>query len=174
VISGNIFLVGPMGAGKSSVGKQLAKALARDFYDSDKEIEKRTGVSISWIFEREGEEGFRQREHNMIAELAELKDAVIATGGGAILSEENRKIFRAKGHVVYLSASVEQLYRRTSRDKTRPLLQTENPKQRIREILKLREPLYKEVADIVLRTGEHSIQHVVSGLIKKLEKLGQQ
>jgi shikimate kinase len=173
VISGNIFLVGPMGAGKSSVGKQLAKALARDFYDSDKEIEKRTGVSISWIFEREGEEGFRQREHNMIAELAELKDAVIATGGGAVLSEENRKILRAKGHVVYLSASVEQLYRRTSRDKTRPLLQTENPKQRIREILKLREPLYKEVADIELRTGEHSIQHVVSGLIKKIEKLGQ-
>lgn len=173
MISGNIFLVGPMGAGKSTVGKQLAKSLGREFYDSDKELEKRTGVSISWIFEMEGEEGFRAREQKIIDELTGLKDIVLATGGGVVLAEENRRVLRSRGHVVYLSASVEQLLRRTSKDKSRPLLQTDNPKQRIREILAQREALYRDVADIELRTGEQSIQHVVSGLIKQLEQLGQ-
>lgn len=170
---GNIFLVGPMGAGKSTVGRQLAKTLGRDFYDSDKEIEKRTGVSISWIFEMEGEEGFRAREQKVIDELTDLKNIVLATGGGAILAEENRRALRSRGHVVYLSASVEQLMRRTAKDKSRPLLQTENPKQQIADLLALREQLYHDVADIELRTGEQSIQHVVSGLIKKLENLDQ-
>ncbi len=173
MISGNIFLVGPMGAGKSTVGKQLAKSLGRDFYDSDKELEKRTGVSVSWIFEMEGEEGFRIREQKIIDELTGLKDIVLATGGGVVLSEENRRVLRSRGHVVYLSASVDQLLRRTAKDKSRPLLQTENPKQRVKEILSQREPLYQDVADIELRTGEQSIQHVVSGLIKQLEQLGQ-
>jgi len=162
-----------MGAGKSTVGKQLAKALGRDFYDSDKEIEKRTGVSISWIFEMEGEEGFRIREQKVIDELTSLKDIVLATGGGAVLAEENRRLLRSRGHVVYLSASVEQLLRRTAKDKSRPLLQTENPKQRVKELIAQRDPLYHDVADIELRTGEQSIQHVVSGLIKQLEQLGQ-
>lgn len=170
---GNIFLVGPMGAGKSTVGRQLAKTLGRDFYDSDKEIEKRTGVSISWIFEMEGEEGFRAREQKVIEELSDLKNIVLATGGGAVLAEENRRVLRSRGHVIYLSASVEQLMRRTAKDKSRPLLQTENPKQQIADLLALREQLYLDVADIELRTGEQSIQHVVSGLIKKLEELGQ-
>jgi shikimate kinase len=173
VISGNIFLVGPMGAGKSTVGKQLAKSLGRKFFDSDKELENRTGVSISWIFEMEGEAGFRVREQKIIDELTGLKDIVLATGGGVVLSEENRRALRSRGHVVYLSASVEQLLRRTSKDKSRPLLQTDNPKQRIKEILAQREALYRDVADIELRTGEQSIQHVVSGLIKQLELLGQ-
>jgi len=173
VIIGNVFLVGPMGAGKSTVGRQLAKTLGRDFYDSDKEIEKRTGVSISWIFEMEGEAGFRAREQKVIAELTDLKNVVLATGGGAVLAEENRRILRSRGHVVYLSASVEQLMRRTSKDKSRPLLQTEDPKQQIVDLLAQRDQLYRDVADIELRTGEQSIQHVVSGLVKKLEILGQ-
>ena len=171
MISGNIFLVGPMGAGKSTVGRQLARALNRDFFDSDKEIEKRTGVSISWIFEMEGEEGFRVREQKVIDELSSLKDIVLATGGGAILAEENRRILRARGHVVYLSASIEQLFRRTAKDKTRPLLQTEDPKQQIADLLAKRDPLYTSVADVVLRTGEQSIQHAVTAIIKQLEEL---
>ncbi len=161
-----------MGAGKSTVGRHLAKALGRDFYDSDRDIEDRTGVSISWIFEMEGEAGFREREKKAIAELTAHKDIVLATGGGAILAEENRRILRSRGHVVYLSASEEQLLRRTAKDKSRPLLQTDDPKQQIAALLASRDPLYRDVADVVLRTGEHSIQHVVSGLIKQLENLG--
>jgi len=173
VVSGNIFLVGPMGAGKSTVGRQLAKALGRDFFDSDKEIEKRTGVSISWIFEMEGEEGFRAREKKVIDDLSQLKDIVLATGGGAVLSEDTRRALRSRGNVVYLSASVEQLLRRTAKDKTRPLLQTDDPKQQIADLLKARETLYQNVADIELRTGEQSIQYAVSELIKQLAEVGQ-
>ncbi|NOQ94184.1 MAG: shikimate kinase AroK [Methylophaga sp.] len=173
MVSGNIFLVGPMGAGKSTVGRQLAKALGRDFYDSDKEIEKRTGVSISWIFEMEGEEGFRIREQKVIDDLTKLKDIVLATGGGAVLSDDNRRALRSRGNVVYLSASAEQLFRRTSKDKTRPLLQTDDPKQQIVELLDERDPLYKNVADIELRTGDQSIQHAVAEVIKQLENVGQ-
>jgi shikimate kinase len=173
VIASNIFLVGPMGAGKSTVGKQLAKALGRDFYDSDKEIERRTGVSISWIFEMEGEAGFRLREQKVIDELTELKNIVLATGGGAVLAEQNRRALRSRGYVVYLSASVEQLLRRTNKDKNRPLLQTDKPKDTIVDLMAERAPLYQDVADIELRTGDQSIQYVVSGLIKQLEKLDQ-
>jgi len=162
-----------MGAGKSTVGKQLAKALGRDFYDTDKEIERRTGVSISWIFEMEGEVGFRLREQKVVDELSRLKNIVLATGGGVVLSEDNRRVLRSRGYVVYLSASVEQLLRRTSKDKNRPLLQTENPKETVKVLMTERVPLYQDVADIELRTGEQSIQYVVSGLIKKLEQLDQ-
>lgn len=171
-ILGNIFLVGPMGAGKSTVGRQLAKALGRDFVDSDKEIEQRTGVSISWIFEMEGEAGFRVREQKVIEELSSLKDIVLATGGGAVLDEATRRILRSRGHVVYLTASVEQLFRRTSKDKSRPLLQGDDPKKQIITLLEQRDPLYRDVADIVLRTGDQSIQHAVSDVIKQLEELG--
>jgi len=160
-----------MGAGKSTVGKQLAKSLGRDFFDSDNEIERRTGVSISWIFEMEGEAGFRAREQKVIEELTDKKNIVLATGGGAILSADNRRVLRSRGYVVYLSASVDQLLRRTSKDKNRPLLQTNEPKQQIAELLAFRDPLYKDVADVELRTGDQSIQYVVSGLIKKLENL---
>ena len=173
MIASNIFLVGPMGAGKSTVGKQLAKSLGRDFYDSDKEIEKRTGVSIAWIFEMEGEAGFRLRERKVIDELTELKNIVLATGGGAVLAEENRRVLRSRGYVVYLSASVEQLLRRTNKDKNRPLLQTGQPEDKITGLMAERAPLYKDVADIELRTGDQSIQYVVSGLIKQLESLDQ-
>ena len=162
-----------MGAGKSTVGKQLAKALGRDFYDTDKEIERRTGVSISWIFEMEGESGFRQREQKVLDELSQLKNIVLATGGGIVLPEENRRMLRSRGYVVYLSTSIEQLLRRTNKDKNRPLLQTDNPKETVKTLMAERTPLYQGVADIELRTGEQSIQYVVSGLVKQLEQIDQ-
>jgi len=162
-----------MGAGKSTVGKQLAKALGRDFYDTDKEIERRTGVSVSWIFEMEGESGFRQREQKVLEELSQLKNIVLATGGGIVLAEENRRMLRSRGYVVYLSTSIEQLLRRTNKDKNRPLLQTDNPKETVKTLMAERTPLYQGVADIELRTGEQSIQYVVSGLVKQLEQIDQ-
>ena len=162
-----------MGAGKSTVGKQLAKALGRDFYDTDKEIERRTGVSISWIFEMEGESGFRQREQKVLDELSQLKNIVLATGGGIVLPEENRRMLRSRGYVVYLSTSIEQLLRRTNNDKNRPLLQTDNPRETVKALMAERTPLYQGVADIELRTGEQSIQYVVSGLVNQLEQIDQ-
>ncbi len=171
MMTSNIFLVGPMGAGKSTVGRQLAKTLGRKFYDSDKEIEKRTGVSISWIFEMEGEEGFRQREHKILDELTKLNNIVLATGGGAVLDGENRRMLQSRGYVVYLSASIEQLMRRTSKDKKRPLLQTADPKQKIIELVAEREPLYKETATLEFRTGDKPIQYVVTNLVRKLKNL---
>jgi shikimate kinase len=161
-----------MGAGKSTIGRQLAKALHRKFYDSDKVIEQRTGVSISWIFEMEGEAGFRERETKAIEELTALENVVVATGGGAVLSAENRDFLRERGHVVYLSASCEQLYRRTARDKKRPLLQTGDRRKQIEQLLATRDPLYRDVADIVLKTGDQSIQHTVNEVIKQLKKTG--
>ena len=162
-----------MGAGKSTVGKQLAKALGRDFYDTDKEIERRTGVSISWIFEMEGESGFRQREQKVLDELSQLKNIVLPTGGGIVLPEENRRMLRSRGYVVYLSTSIEQLLRRTNKDKNRPLLQTDNPRETVKALMAERTPLYQGVADIELRTGEQSIQYVVSGLVNQLEQIDQ-
>lgn len=161
-----------MGAGKSTIGRQLARALGRKFYDSDREIEKRTGVSISWIFEMEGEAGFREREQRVIEELVELENIVLATGGGAVLAEENRRTLRKSGLVIYLSASLEQLYRRTAKDKKRPLLQTDDRQQKIRDLVKQRDPLYREVADIVLKTGDQSVQQTINDALQKLKKSG--
>ncbi|KGM07645.1 Shikimate kinase I [Methylophaga thiooxydans] len=170
MISGNIFLIGPMGAGKSTIGRQLAKALRKKFYDSDREIEKRTGVSISWIFEMEGEAGFRERESKAIDELTAFDNVVVATGGGAILSEENRNWLRSRGEVIYLSATAEQLYRRTAKDKKRPLLQTGDRRKQIEALMAQRNPLYEQVADIIIKTGDQSIQHTVNDVIKQLKK----
>lgn len=165
-----IIFVGPMGAGKTTIGRQLAKALGRKFYDSDKEIEKRTGASIPLIFDLEKEEGFRKRESAMIEELAGKEDIVIATGGGAVLNKRNREILRRQGYVIYLCAPVEQLIRRTARDKNRPLLQTENPEQTIRDLLEVRDPLYREVASYILETDGCSVAQAVSKLKKLLSK----
>lgn len=165
----NIFLVGPMGAGKTTIGRQLAKKLRRPFYDSDREIEKRTGVSISWIFEKEGEAGFRKREQNIIDELTAMDNVVVATGGGAVLAEENRQNLRSRGQVIYLAASPEQLYRRMARDKNRPLLQKGDRRQLIHDLLAERDPLYRSIADIVLPTGERAIKRTVSDVINKLK-----
>jgi shikimate kinase len=165
---GNIFLVGPMGAGKSSVGRQLAKALHCTFIDSDHVIEERTGVSIPLIFDIEGEEGFRQREEQIIDELTCQQGIVLATGGGAVLRETNRQHLHKRGTVIYLSATVEQLFERTRRDRNRPLLQTDNPRARIEELLTQRDPLYRQIAHHVINTDGHSVRYVVSTILQAL------
>jgi len=160
----NIFLVGLMGAGKTTVGRMLARYYGRDFHDSDHEIEARTGVRIPYIFEVEGETGFRKREEGVIADLCGLDDIVLATGGGAVLSALNRDTLRRNGIVVYLRGTPEHLYERTRHDRNRPLLQTDDPLAKLRELYKVRDPLYREVADIVVDTGRQS----VSGMTRML------
>ena len=166
----NIFLVGPMGAGKTTIGRQLAEALDMEFVDSDHEIEARSGATIPWIFDVEGEEGFRKRERAMIDELTQRQNIVLATGGGAVLSEANRQYLRSRGTVIYLSASIEQLLKRTERDRNRPLLQTEDPRAKLEELMQIRDPLYREVADIVLITDHSSIRKAVNRIIQLLKK----
>lgn len=146
----NIYLVGLMGAGKTTVGRQLAKRLQRRFLDSDHEIEARTGVRIPVIFEIEGEAGFRRRESQVLAELAREKDLVLATGGGAVLALENRRCLRESGLVVYLHAPPEILYERTRHDRNRPLLQVEDPLATLRLLYEQRDPVYREVAHLVV------------------------
>lgn len=146
----NIFLVGPMGAGKTTVGKRLAELRGLQFADSDHEIEQRTGVDIAFIFEKEGEAGFRKREKHVIAELTAGSGLVLATGGGAVLDAETRQHLAARGYVVYLRASIEHQLRRTGRTDARPLLQSGNPRETLERLLAARDPLYREVADLVL------------------------
>lgn len=162
----NIYLVGLMGAGKTTVGRQLAKRLHRRFLDSDHEIEARTGVRIPVIFEIEGEAGFRKRESQVLDELAREHDLVLATGGGAVLAAENRQCLRQSGCVVYLCASPEVLYQRTRRDRNRPLLQVDDPLGRLRELFAQRDPLYREVADIVIESRDGA----AAALVQKIEK----
>jgi shikimate kinase len=152
----NIYLVGPMGAGKSTIGRVLAAELRLSFRDSDKVIEDRTGADIPWIFDMEGEEGFRDRESAVLEELSKGQDVVIATGGGIILRPQNRNAMKSSGYVCYLTASIEQLVERTARDKKRPLLQVENPRQKIIDLVALRDPLYRETADFVINTDRRS------------------
>lgn len=160
--TGNFFLVGPMGAGKSTVGRQLARTLELSFLDSDRVIEERTGASVSLIFEIEGEEGFRDREAQVIDELTRMQNLVLATGGGAVLRECNRRRLRERGFVIYLRAPLSLLVERTSRDRSRPLLATADPQERLRELLQEREPLYREVADLIIDTGNRTVRQVVS------------
>ena len=164
----NIFLVGPMGAGKSTIGRLLASELNLSFRDSDRVIEERTGADIPWIFDMEGEEGFRERETAVLTELSTEANVVIATGGGIILREQNRTIMKSSGFVCYLTASIDQLVERTSRDKKRPLLQEENPRQKIIALLSLRDPLYRDAADFVINTDRRSPKAVaqeIAGLV---------
>lgn len=158
----NIFFVGPMGAGKTTIGRQVAKQLHRDFYDSDREIEQRTGATIPLIFELEQEEGFRKRECAIIDELTQLDNIVMATGGGAVLSPENRSHLSSRGFVIYLHAPIQQLLRRTSHDKNRPLLQTANPRKKLEQLMEIRDPLYREVADVIVETDHVPMPRVVS------------
>ena len=160
-MAGNIFFVGLMGAGKTTVGRVLAKHLHKAFYDSDHEIERRTGVSIPYIFEVEGETGFRRRESAMIEELVRMPDVVVATGGGAVLLEENRKNLKQYGTVIYLRAHVNELWIRTRNDKNRPLLQTADPRKRLEQLFEQRDPLYREVAHHVVDTGGQSVNTIV-------------
>jgi shikimate kinase len=173
-MTGNIFLVGLMGAGKTTVGRLLAKHLDKTFLDVDHELEARTGVSIPVIFELEGEDGFRAREVTLIDELVRRDNIVLATGGGAVLRAENRATLAEHGVVVYLSASVDDLWHRTRHDRNRPLLQTQDPKAKLAELLVQRDPLYREIADIVVTSGHHSVNHVVREIEQKIADLGKQ
>ncbi len=167
-LPGSIFLVGMMGAGKTSVGRVLAKRLQKTFYDSDHVIEDRTGVKIPVIFEIEGEAGFRVRESAVVDELTALNDIVLATGGGAVLSEKNRERLRTRGTVVYLRASVRDLLNRTRHDKNRPLLQAADPRARLTELYETRDPLYREVAHLTVDTGNQSLTSLVNRLCQLL------
>jgi len=170
-VPNNIFLVGPMGAGKSTVGRQLAKTLDMEFVDCDREIEQRTGVTIAIIFEVEGEEGFRKRECAMIEQLTERDGIVLATGGGAVLDETNRSRLRTRGFAIYLNAPIDLLLERTARDKQRPLLQTDDPKAKIIALAREREPLYQQVADLVVKTDRRTARHVVKEIVQRLSQL---
>lgn len=169
-VIGNIFLVGLMGAGKTTVGRLLAKHLHKLFLDSDQEIEKRTGASIPLIFELEGESGFRTREAVVINEFTKLKNIVLATGGGAVLDPQNRNALAANGTVIYLRAKVSDLWQRTRHDKNRPLLQTDDPLRKLNELFLQRDALYREIADIVIDTGEQSAHALSHQLEEKIRK----
>ncbi len=157
-----------MGSGKTTIGRALAKRLNKRFVDADHEIEARTGASIPWIFEIEGEASFRQREADVIRDLTAQEDIVLATGGGAVLNEESRKFLKERGTVVYLRASVNSILQRTSHDRNRPLLQTDDPRARIEELSLQRAPLYQEVAHIIIETGRPNVQSVVQSIISQL------
>jgi shikimate kinase len=167
-VAGNVFLVGMMGAGKTSMGKVLARRLNKTFLDCDQEIERVTGVKVAVIFEIEGEAGFRQRETKALAELALRKDIVLATGGGAVLSAENRRLLAENGVVVYLRAAAADLWNRTRHDKNRPLLRTADPRARLEQLHTERDPLYREVADIVVDTGSQSLASLAQRLEQQL------
>ena len=166
----NIFLVGLMGSGKTTIGRALAKRLNKRFVDADHEIEARTGASIPLIFEIEGEESFRQREADVIRDLTAQQGIVLATGGGAVLNEHSRQFLKERGIVVYLRASVNSILQRTSHDRNRPLLQTDDPKARIEELSRQRAPLYQEVAHITVETGRPNVQSVVQNILAQLEQ----
>jgi shikimate kinase len=169
-MSGSFFLVGPMGAGKSTIGRQLARCLKLKFIDSDREIELRTGVDIPLIFELEGESGFRKRERQVINELTAKPGLMLATGGGAVMDKLNRQYLAARGRVIYLHTSVEQQLQRTARDRNRPLLQTANPKQKLQELMEVRDPLYREIADWVIETDGCRVRDVVQQIVQKIEQ----
>src|SRR3569833_2454210 len=167
----NIFLVGLMGSGKTTIGRALAKKLNKRFVDSDHEIEARTGASIPLIFEIEGEKGFRQREAEIIRELTARNDIVLATGGGAILNAENRAFLKERGTVIYLRASVNSILQRTSHDKNRPLLQPADTRKRIEELARQREPYFREVADIIVETGRPYVLWLVNVILSEFESI---
>ncbi|MGH8617385.1 MAG: shikimate kinase AroK [Burkholderiales bacterium] len=169
-IPGNVFLVGLMGAGKSSVGRMLAKRLDKAFVDCDHEIERRTGVGIPVIFDIEGEAGFRVREAALIEELTARDGIVLATGGGAVLDAHNRTLLAGRGCVVYLRAAVDELWRRTRHDRHRPLLRTPDPRARLTELLTAREPLYQEVAHVTVDTGSQSLQALADRIVERLQE----
>lgn len=167
----NIFLVGPMGAGKSTIGRQLAQMLGMEFLDSDSVIEERAGADIDWIFDVEGEAGFRKREERIISELTQGQGIVLSTGGGSILSKDNRNVLSARGIVIYLETTVDKQFERTQRDKKRPLLQTEDPRQTLETLAKVRNPLYEEIADITLQTDDQAAKVVATNIIDMIDNL---
>ena len=166
--AGNIYLVGMMGAGKTTVGRTLARRLKLRFVDSDREIEARCGVKIPVIFEIEGEAGFRAREAQAVVELTQLDGIVLATGGGVVLLEDNRRLLAERGTVIYLRATPEHLYERVRQDRNRPLLAGADPLERLRELYRTRDPLYRAVADLTIDTGRQSVQVLARSLLEQL------
>ena len=166
----SIFLVGPMGSGKSAVGRSLARLCGRAFVDSDAEIERRTGVDINFIFEKEGEPGFRLREREAIDELTQRPGIVLATGGGAVLLPENRQALASRGITVYLEASIQQQVERTRHGRHRPLLHDHDPAVRLAELMQIREPLYREVAQLTVPTDRRKVQLVAEQIAAELER----
>ncbi|PLK59144.1 shikimate kinase I [Candidatus Palibaumannia cicadellinicola] len=167
----NIFLVGPIGAGKSTIGRQLAQQLNMEFFDSDQEIERRTGADVGWVFDVEGEDGFRYREEKVINELTAKQGIVLATGGGSIKSRDTRNRLSARGVVIYLETTIEKQLVRTQRDKKRPLLQVKIPQREVLEVLaRERNPLYEEIADVTIRANEQSAKIIAYQIISLLER----
>jgi shikimate kinase len=164
----NVFLVGPMGAGKSAVGRQLARLLHLDFVDSDEEIEARTGVDIPFIFEKEGEDGFREREAKVIDDLTQRDRIVLATGGGVVMDPANRQHLGARGFVIYLHTSVDQQLARTRRGRERPLLEQDDPRAVLEALMAVREPLYREIADLTVDTDSRKVKAVATEILDKL------
>jgi shikimate kinase len=165
----NIFLIGPMGAGKTTVGKRLAELRGMAFADSDHEVEQRTGVDVAFIFEKEGEAGFRKREKQVIAELTGRSGVVLATGGGAVLEPENRQHLAGRGFVVYLRASVDHQLRRTSHSETRPLLQAGDRREVLESLFAARDPLYRDIADLVLETDGRNARALAQEIERQLD-----
>ena|SRR3990167_7542081 len=161
----NIFLIGPMGAGKTSVGRYLAQKLNKDFYDSDQEIENRTGVSLTWIYDLEGLLGFRQREMKIIDDLSALTNIVLSTGGGCVETPEVREFLRQRGTVIYMEVSLETQLNRLKRDKRRPLLQGENPQEVLIKLWEEREPIYENIADFTVKTDNRSVYDVCHDIL---------
>ena len=168
VVPSNIFLVGFMGSGKSTVGQQLAAELGKEFFDCDRVLEERTGVDIPYIFDLEGETGFRRREAAVLRELAGKRGIVLSTGGGVVGDPDNRRALATNGFVIYLHAPAELLHQRTSRDRNRPMLYADDPRTRIDELLAVRDPLYREVADLVVETGRRGSRRVVQEVVRAL------
>ena len=164
----NLFLVGPMGAGKSAVGRQLARLLHLDFVDSDEEIEARTGVDIPFIFEKEGEAGFRTREAKVIEDLSQKDGIVLATGGGAVMDPQNRNHLGARGFVIYLHTSVDQQLSRTRKGRDRPLLANDDPRAVLEALMATREPLYREIADLTVETDGRKVRAVANEILERL------
>lgn len=158
-----------MGAGKSTIGRLLSTELGLEFFDSDKVIEERCGANIPWIFDMEGEEGFREREQQVIDELTQRSNIVLATGGGVVMRELNRTHLASRGTVVYLCTSVKQQLERTAKDKNRPLLQTDNPEEVLQKLFSIRDPLYREIADIIIKTDNNSPKSVVQEIKRQIE-----
>ncbi len=170
-VPSNVFLVGPMGAGKTTIGRHLAKLLNKQFQDSDRVIEERTGAGIPLIFELEGEAGFRRREKAVIDELTAGHNLVLATGGGAVLDRDNRSCLIKRGFVIYLRAPLEQLLERTRRDRHRPLLQTDDPRKRLEAIMAERDPIYRQVADLIVLTDRRTVRTVVKEIHRRLSRV---
>ena len=164
----NIILIGPMGSGKSTIGKIIARRLHREFEDSDHYIEERTGVDIARIFDVEGEQGFRDREANALVELLDSNDRVIATGGGSVLRGENQQLLKQKGYIVFIDTSLNQQMQRLRRDKKRTLLQPENPRARLESLLKERRPIYLALADLVVKTDKRVARRLAADIIDQL------